>query len=443
MKYSIQDIVKNELCTGCGLCVSESEDAKMVWNEYGFLVPDISTEFNERAIKLCPFNPAPDQEVEDEDRLADIFLTSATRKDQCMGSYINIYVGYSKEYRETSSSGGIATYIFEQLLIQGIVNHLFIVKEVNGSCAYQWFDEAKKIKEISKTRYYPVTLEKLFKEIDNKDGEVAVSGVACFLKGIRLKQHYYPQYKKKIPFLIGIICGGLKSSFFSDYLAQKSGIDGTYSKQQYRIKDYKSTASDYSFGAYDNEKVFHQLKMRTVGDMWGSGLFKDNACDFCDDVTTELADISLGDAWIQPYNKDGRGTSVIVSRTALADKLILDGISNKELNVQELNQESFLASQQGNLRHRQLAQAYRIKQKRRQIIPQKREKFNQSIPFEFKLVQKSRMIVRQQSLEVWREEKDAKKFEARVFPLRDKLNKKTIIYHYVQTIRGKLGMKRL
>jgi coenzyme F420-reducing hydrogenase beta subunit len=42
--------------------------------------------------------------------------------------------------------------------------------------------------------------------------------------------------------------------------------------------------------------------------MWGTGLFKSNACDFCDDVTTELADVSL-DAWI-PYNKDGLGNSV-------------------------------------------------------------------------------------------------------------------------------------
>jgi coenzyme F420 hydrogenase subunit beta len=30
--------------------------------------------------------------------------------------------------------------------------------------------------------------------------------------------------------------------------------------------------------------------------MCASGLFKANACDYCDDVTTELVDISLGDA---------------------------------------------------------------------------------------------------------------------------------------------------
>src|SRR5690606_17900611 len=141
-------------------------------------------------------------------------------------------------------------------------------------------------------------------------------------KAVRLKQHYYPQYKEKISFLVGIICGGLKSRFFTDYLANKSGIEGKYSKQEYRIKDANSRAIDYSFGAYDSSGDFHQMKMKTVGDMWGTGLFKSHACDFCDDVTTELADISLGDAWIPPYNKEGLGTSVIVTRTKTADLLI-------------------------------------------------------------------------------------------------------------------------
>lgn len=87
----------------------------------------------------------------------------------------------------------------------------------------------------------------MFREIDDKKGKVAVSGVACFIKAIRLKQYYKPEYKEKIPFLVGIICGGLKSSFFTDYLAQKTGIKGRYTKQDYRIIDVNSLSSDYAF----------------------------------------------------------------------------------------------------------------------------------------------------------------------------------------------------
>lgn len=445
MKYTIQDIVHNDICTGCGLCISESESSKMIWNEEGFLVPDISQPFNEKAIDLCPFNPEPEEAVKDEDKLADIFLKTSTNVDPQIGSFINTYVGYSEEYRQSTSSGGLATYIFEQLLEEKIVDHLFIVKEIEGNYAYQWFSDQEKISKTSKTRYYPVTLENLFEEIDSREGKVAVSGVACFIKAIRLKQYYYPEYKEKIPFLVGIICGGLKSTFFSDYLAQKSGIEGEYSKQEYRIKDVNSTAPDYSFGAYDNQQDFHQIKMRSVGDMWGSGMFKSNACDFCDDVTTELADVSLGDAWLRPYSQDGRGTSVIVTRSTAADQLILKGIKIGDLSAEKLTLETFKASQAGSFRHRQKAQLYRIKAKKKdgQLIPKKRFRLFQKIPLEFKIVQKQRMLIRKKSLAVWSKILHAKEFDRKISPHRNKLTEKNIWYRRIQKLKRILGFKTI
>src|SRR5699024_5729330 len=108
---------------------------------------------------------------------------------------------------------------------------------------------------------------------------------------------------------------------------QKSGIKGSYSKQEYRIKDSNSLSSDYSFGAFDNDEDFYQMKMKEVGDMWGTGLFKANACDFCNDVTTELADISLGDAWLDEYKMDGLGNSIIITRSTIANEIIKKGIT--------------------------------------------------------------------------------------------------------------------
>src|SRR5690606_9576426 len=331
MKFEIKDIVKNELCIGCGVCISESQGSSMIWNEYGFLIPDISKPFKNDAIKVCPFNPEPEKEIEDEDKIAEYFMVDTPHKNPDIGHYHGIYVGHSKKFRTTSSSGGIGTYVLEQLLQQKIVDYIFVVKEKDGKYAYQWFDSIEDITAISKTRYLPVSLEKLFLEIDSKPGKIAVSGIPPFLKAIRLKQYYYPEYQEKIPFLIGIICGGWKSEFFTDYLAQKAGVKGKYSKQEYRIKDNNSYALDYSFGAFDENESFHQMKMKLAGNMWGTGLFNANASDFSDDVTAELGDISLGDAWIDPYMKDGRGTSLFVTRSTLAERIIKEGIEKGEL----------------------------------------------------------------------------------------------------------------
>ncbi|MEN2436120.1 Coenzyme F420 hydrogenase/dehydrogenase, beta subunit C-terminal domain [Weeksellaceae bacterium A-14] len=443
-KISLQKIVESELCTGCGACV-EDYQLKMQWNKNGFLVPDWSNnpEKFEKQIHLCPFNP--DDSVNNEDQLAEEFFKETKEKDLQIGKFQQVYAGYSNDYRNTSSSGGIATFVFEKLLKNKIVDHLFIVKEVEGSYQYQWFEDWELIQETSKTRYIPVTLAELFKEINQKEGKVAVSGVACFIKAIRLKQHYHPELKEKIPFLIGIICGGLKSQFFTDYLSQKCGIKGDYHQQQYRIKDRNSSASDYSFGAYDSKNEFHQMKMKTVGDMWGTGLFKSKACDFCDDVTTELADISLGDAWISPYSKDGLGNSVIVTRTLFADKMIQEGIASQRLNCHEISLELLKKSQAGSFKHRQLGMRYRLKvlQKEKGIILNKRKRFLQRIPFEFRIVQKERMKLREQSLTVWKNAKNAKIFETELLPLKEKLKSKTLFYHRMQKLRRILKLKTL
>ena len=142
----ISDIVSNNLCTGCGACVSECSSIKgMKWNEEGFLVPDVDPNKGERseAVNFCPFNPNPITEVKDEDVLADEFITDVSNYDTRIGKFENTYVGYSKEFRNTSSSGGIATYIFEKLLALKYVDYLFVVTEVNGSYEYKYFNSEK------------------------------------------------------------------------------------------------------------------------------------------------------------------------------------------------------------------------------------------------------------------------------------------------------------
>src|SRR5690606_26260529 len=189
-----------------------------------------------------------------------------------------------------------------------------------------------------------------------------------------------------------------------DFLAQSAGIEGKYSKQEYRIKDEKSSASDYSFGAYNSHKEFYQLKMRTVGDLWGTGLFKANACDFCDDVTTELADISLGDAWLKPYDQDGSGHNVVVSRSVIADRILQEGLKNGELKVERLPLEQFLLSQQGSFNHRHDGMSTRISLAKRAgaAVPPSRVG-NIKLPIYLRLVQQERRQTRLKSLDTWAE----------------------------------------
>ncbi|HEC2572724.1 TPA: Coenzyme F420 hydrogenase/dehydrogenase, beta subunit C-terminal domain [Raoultella ornithinolytica] len=437
---TIHRIIQNDLCTGCGACVSEDKTkrSKMVWNDEGFYVPKIDESSDISTMEsVCPFNLNKNS-VLDEDVLADEFLQDSVYSDLDIGKYIGLYAGYSCEYRETSSSGGMATFIFERLLKEKHVDYLFIVREFEGKYAYQLFNDAEKIKDISKTRYYPVTLESLFDCLDFLDGRVAVSGVACFIKSIRLKQHIHPEYKLKIPFLIGIICGGLKSKFYTDFLAQSSGCNTSYNNVQYRVKNKNSFALDYKFSCFSNESNrIHVVDMQSLGDMWGTGLFKSNACDFCDDVTTELADVSLGDAWIPPYNQEGLGNSVVISRSPLADKIINGGINDGSLKLDVLDLNKVKASQQGSFNHRHKGLYYRVKNAKRQnkATPVKRIRFLQKQNFLFNIIQFLRLKTRAQSLSIWSKELNIEDFNKKLKPYLIFLKKITKLNHKINRLK--------
>lgn len=398
----------NVLCTGCGVCVSESAGSlRMAWNDEGFLIPQAVAEtVPPEAVRVCPFNSRPEPEVEDEDALAKLFLSDAPKFDPRAGRFNNSYIGYSREFRPTSSSGGLATYVFAKLLAENHVDYLFVVQSDGGQgYRYQVFDKTDDIRKMSKTRYYPVSLDELFAVIDQREGRVAVSGVACFIKAIRLKQHYHPELRARIPFLIGIICGGLKSRMYTDFLAQSAGIDGPYFSPEYRVKDPKSTASDYSFGAIDAQGNPHKVKMSRLGDMWGSGLFKARACDFCTDVLTELADISLGDAWLAKYRPDGMGNSVVVTRSALADKIIRDGMASGELAIEEAPIGAIAQSQGGGTNHKHNTVKFRLwaaKYFSDLPLPVMRSRLMKSVPMTEALVQLHKERTRSKSLAYWR-----------------------------------------
>jgi len=439
-------VVKNDLCTGCGLCVYKcpGKALEMTWSVHGFLVPKLTghCDHNGDCLEVCPFNPYPKEVVKTEDELATSFLKTATQFHHKIGRYVGIYAGYSKEFRKSASSGGIATYVLVELLSRGVVNHIISVRESTHSDDHYEYATCHRKEDLlssSKTKYFPVTLSTVLNEINSLDGKVAIVGVACFIKAIRLAQHIDPKLQEKITFLVGIICGGIKSRFFTEYLASKVGVSKEKIKiPQYRIKDYNSAASDYSFGCYDlANQEDRRIKMRTVGDMWGTGLFKANACDFCDDVTTELADISLGDAWLKPYIKDGSGTNVIVTRSYLSDNLIHMGVKEGFLKIENLSLDMFLESQRGSFNHRHMGLPFRIKQARRRkiIIPPKR--FDKGkVTFAFKVVQKIRMDVRQKSLKIWEGTGNLHDFDLIMRRYLIKLKMATRLYHYNRLVQG-------
>jgi coenzyme F420-reducing hydrogenase beta subunit len=421
MKPSISDVVDQGLCIGCGGCAAKSlsnNKISMELNEYGIFQPYISVPLTKveltKTIAVCPFNPAPEAKVLNENVIATQFLENTKKTNEFLGNFIELFAGHSLEYRKSASSGGIATWILSELFIQGIVDGVICVRGgQDQQFEYCFIEDVNELASSSKTRYYPITLKDMLNLIDSKDGRYAFTGLPCFIKTIRLRQSYDESFKKKVVFTVGIFCGGYKNKSFTDYLISKcDGNSNAAALVNYRQKALVGQASNYSFSFQDTEQSSQKsIEMRKVGDMWGTGLFKPLACDFCDDLSSELADISLGDAWISPYNNSPEGTNIIITRSDLAHELIEQGISRDELSLDVISETQACLSQKGNITHRRKGLSHRLALDTRGSVITKRIGKKRSFNILFSLVQVQRSKVRMLSHEVWKKHKNALGFD--------------------------------
>jgi len=110
------------------------------------------------------------------------------------------------------------------------------------------------------------------------------------------------------------------------------------------------------------------------GTNWGYGFFKYKACDYCDDIVGETADISIGDAWLPEYVHDSAGTSVLVVRNKQIGCLLHEAAEQDKISLEHLDPQRVVESQAGGYRHRREGLAYRLAMCDKQKIwrPQKR-----------------------------------------------------------------------
>src|SRR3546814_7702076 len=103
--------------------------------------------------------------------------------------------------------------------------------------------------------------------------------------------------------------------------------------------DPDQPANRYRFGAKaKNADDWRTLPTsRLLGGNWGHGMFQLGACDFCDDIFAETADVCLGDAWLPQYDSDWRGTNIVISRHADIDQLLREGARSGEIMLEDLN----------------------------------------------------------------------------------------------------------
>src|SRR5438270_3154774 len=379
-RLSPRDMVGSSLCVGCGACASMDDAASMEWDADGFLKPIGPAQWHGgRRLsfgRTCPMSPnAPD-----EDAIAYREFPEAARDDPAIGRFDAAYVGHAAEdaYRAQGSSGGLVSWVAAQLLDSGAVDgvaHVVPADPASGRLfEYRISRTPEELLQGAKSRYYPVELSAVLREVRAVEGRYAIIGIPCFIKAVRLLQRAEPLLRERIAFTLGIFCGHMKSRHMVESFAWQLGTElRNVQAIDYRLKDPSRPANWYraQLELTDGSTAEQDWWHLADGD-WGAGFFQNSACDYCDDVVAETADIAFGDAWVEPYSSDGRGTNVVVVRSASLHALVRRGIDQGRLKLHPVDAKFVQATQAAGLRHRRQGLAYRLTWRRRGIVPRKR-----------------------------------------------------------------------
>lgn len=353
-------------CIGCGACAAVSgSTARMRLDELGMFRADLD-ETAGVSPSICPFGPgAPDEDV------ISSSLYKGLPKHPFIGHHLNCYAGYvsSGNYRARGSSGGIGKWLLVQLLEKGMVDQVIQVSATTSSPGgplyrYVVCDSPDEIRAGAKSAYHPIEMSGVLEIIRNRDSRYAITGVPCFIKAIRLLQRNDPLFRERVRYTLGIVCGHLKASAYADMLAWQLEVPpGELGAIEFREKLPGLPANHKGIRA-TNRNHTHESEVKSVRSLFGGdynlGFFQYNACDFCDDVVGETADISIGDAWLPEYMSDPQGTSVMVVRNPEIASLLSAARDEGELCLEEITADRVAKSQAGGLRQRREGLAYRL-----------------------------------------------------------------------------------
>ncbi|GGY69791.1 Coenzyme F420 hydrogenase/dehydrogenase, beta subunit C-terminal domain [Marinobacter zhanjiangensis] len=379
-------VISNGFCVGCGACaVPEESPFHMALNEYGqyqaVLPADrvfARTSFDIE--KVCPFGSGSASE----DQIGKDLFEEHCSYDSQVGYYQQAYAGYVTEgtFRERGSSGGMGTWILNELLAKGYVDHVINVRsDVGGSVdsnllfGYTISSSLEETQSGGKSRYYPIELSRVLQKVRSTPGRYAVIGLPCFIKSVRLLQRQDPLLAERIRFCAGLVCGHLKSTRYADSLAWQMGIAPEKLESiDFRVKNPEAPANRYSTSVTSDDRHEVVPTNKLFGTDWGAGAFKYKACDFCDDVFAETADIVLGDAWLPDYVEDSQGTNIIVTRHPDIQEVIENARNEGRLVLDDITIAQAIQSQDAGLRHRKVAISYRLFREHRKgsWVPTKR-----------------------------------------------------------------------
>lgn len=353
----IQKVVKEDLCIGCGTCYSACPFGAISLTKTDVFVPSIDAAKCDDC-GLCEFS-CPGFHVDYERFVPK--EDGKTRWNSLIGKYVDVYLGYAKDHyiRFMGSSGGMISAILLYALQNKIIDGALVVSMKGINSQIMIARSTEELKKAMGSKYLPVPLNVGLRKILGMDGNFAVVGLPCHLLGLTRMTLLYPALATKIVLRLGLFCGRGFDYHFVNSVLKRLGVHPT-SVQEIRFRGYGWPGKVFVNCTSESGNRELHFDYSKLGSFSGGYLFLPKRCIFCPDHTAELADISFGDAWLKKIKQvDSQGTSLMITRTALGDKILWGAVQDGHVKVSKSSVRDVIRSQYLQLDFHKLSLAAR------------------------------------------------------------------------------------
>ena len=360
---TVDGINKKYLCMGCGTCVSicpsNAIDMEIKGGQYYPKLDKVKCVGCSKCVAVCPGISVSANSMADE-------LWPSSKEDPRLGKFKSAFIGYSNDskIRFEAASGGIATSLILGLMRRKIIDGAVLTRMSESDPLLPDSFVARTEEDVlaaQTSKYCPTSTAGLVRELKTtgEEGRFAFVGLPCQVHGVRKLQEQEEWAKKKIRLIIGIFCShGLTFSGTRLILGKFARRYENIEKLQYRGKGWPGVFSV----KYMNGEEFSISLDEYWPPFFGPCFFTPYRCLTCHDLTSELADISLGDAWIKEIREnDNVGTSIIIVRAPFAEEMLNCMRQSNEISLKEISYERVIESQRGILARKKIGIGARLK----------------------------------------------------------------------------------
>ena len=339
---NVQHVYDEGLCMQCGTCegVCPTGSVSLTWDlRVGYRLSLDARTCTDcgRCHEACPgpgldFTPRAWWRERNEGAPYEDFL----------GPWRQLWFGWASDeaVRHAGASGGVATALMQAALESGVVDAVIAVQvspvnplEAEGVICRS----PDEVAACRGSKYNVVAINTVLGRILDEPGRYALVGLPCHIQGLRLAQRRSRLLRERVTLTMGVFCGFTNEPRATAVLAREAGLDpaellevsyrGPGWPGGMRLEDRHGTVRWCDYADYTDRRFMALTPPR---------------CRLCPDALAELADVSVGDAWLDRF-AGADGVNDVIVRTPAGERLLEDAA--EYLVLQAARPEEIIASQ--------------------------------------------------------------------------------------------------